>query len=69
MNVLITVVQALVTFITGPFGVSMISLGVGGAFLAALVNMIPVSVAYRCMYCGAGAYSAAWFASLMGGGS
>lgn len=69
MNVLLSVVQQLANFIIGPFGVSMIALGVGGSFLAALVNMMQVSTAYRAMYCGAGAYSAAWFASLMGQGA
>lgn len=69
MNVLLSVVQQLANFIIGPFGISMIGLGVGGCFIAAMVNMMPVTVAYRAMYCGAGAYSAAWFASLMGQGA
>lgn len=69
MNVLLSVIQQLANFIIGPFGVSLIALGVGGCFLAAMVQMMQVSNAYRAMYCGAGAYSASWFASLMGSGA
>lgn len=45
LNGLYTLVQALATFITGPFGVSLIVVAVAGSFLAAALHWVPVNYA------------------------
>ena len=67
MNGLLTLVQALATFITGPFGISVITLAVAGSFLAAALHFFRWSQAIMSLVYGAMAFSAAWAVTLIGG--
>lgn len=60
MGGLASFVQALATFITGPFGISTIIVAVAATFLAAAVHMCPMNWGWRSLICGAMAFSAAW---------
>lgn len=69
LNALYTLVQALAQFITGPFGVSLIVLAVAGSFLSAALHWVPVNYAFRSLAFGAGAFTAAYLVSMIGGGA
>lgn len=57
---LITFAQNLATFITGPFGVSIIILAVAGSFLAAALHFMPARAGFVSFGCGAVAFASAW---------
>ena len=68
MNGLLTLVQAIATFIVGPFGISVITVAVAGSFLAAAMHFMPFRQAIHSLVYGAMAFSAAYFGTLIGGG-
>jgi hypothetical protein len=68
LNGLSTLVQALATFLTGPFGVSLIVVAVASSFLAAALHWVPVNYAFRSLAFGAGAFSAAYLVNMIGAG-
>ncbi len=65
MNHLVTLLQALATFIIGPFGISLITVAVAGAFLGAMLHWWPSSSGVKALFYGACAFSAAYFASMV----
>lgn len=68
MNGLLTLVQAIATFIVGPFGISVITVAVAGSFLAAAMHFMPFHRAIHSLVYGAMAFSAAYFVTMIGGG-
>lgn len=66
MNGLLALVQALSTFIIGPFGIAVIVTSVAASFLAAAAHLLNWHRAMQSVIYGALAYSAAWAASLYG---
>jgi hypothetical protein len=66
MNGLMSLLQALVQFLTGPFGVLFITAVVIIFFLAAAARFLPVSAAISALVLGACAMTAAFFVSWIG---
>ena len=57
---LLTFIQSLATFITGPFGIGAITVAIAATFITAAIHMCPVSWGWRTLACGGCAFSAAW---------
>jgi type IV secretory pathway VirB2 component (pilin) len=57
---LLTFAQNLAQFITGPFGVSLITLAIAGTAMAAAVHAMRWSHVFTVVFMGAIAFSAAW---------
>lgn len=57
---LLTFIQNLAQFISGPFGIGAITVAIAGTFIAGAIHMVPINWAWRTMFCGAAAFSAAW---------
>ncbi len=68
MNGLLTLVTALATFIVGPFGIAVITIGVACSFLFAALHFCSHRTAFLSLGYGAAAFSAAYFVTLIGGG-
>ena len=67
MNGLLALVQAISTFLIGPFGIAVITIAVAGSFLAAAMHFMPFSRAIHSLVYGAMAFSAAYFVTMIGG--
>lgn len=57
---LLTFVQSIAAFITGPFGIGAITIAVAGTAIAAGIHMCPVNWIWRAGWCGGIAFSASW---------
>ena len=68
---LLSFAQALSTFITGPFGISMITFAIAVTALAAAVGAMRWMHVFEAVFCGAILFSAAWIVTtfLQGGGA
>ena len=67
MNALLTIVQGLVTFLSGPFGIALITVAVGGTFIAAALHWCSQRTAFQTLGYGAAAFSASWLVSTLMG--
>lgn len=66
MNGLQTLVTALATWISGPFGAAVITIAVMGTALAAALHFVQPRTVFMSLVFGAIAFSAAYFVTLIG---
>ena len=69
MSSLMSFVQALSQFITGPFGIALIVVAVCGMFLGAMFRAVPAMAGFVALFLGACAMSAAWAVNTFIGGA
>lgn len=65
MDKLTTLLTALATFMSGRFGIALITVAVAGAFLGSAVHWWPSSTATKALFYGAAAFTAAYFVAMI----